>query len=81
MRARQGLGSLRRAGQYLHGKGKAKMYKAFVRPRLENNFHAWVGTAQSNFERLDRVQDAASLIIGEEVLLWTLLNTDAELVH
>ena len=55
VRARQRLGFLRRAGKYLHGKGIAKAYKAFVRPRLESIFLAWMGPAQSNLKRLDRV--------------------------
>ena len=40
------------------------MYKAFVRPRLESGSLAWMGAAQTNLKRLDRVQEAAALIIG-----------------
>ena len=64
--ARKRLGFLRRASRYLHGKGQATVYKAFVRPRLECSSLAWMGAAQSNVKRLDRVQDAAAFIIVDE---------------
>ena len=58
------------------------MYRAFVRPRLESGSLARMGAAQTNLKRLDRVQEAAALIIGAEAdTLWTLLYTDAEVVH
>ena len=65
-RARQRLGFLRRASKFLHGKGRATVYKAFVRPRLEYGSLAWMGAAQTNLKRLVRVQEAAALIIGAE---------------
>jgi len=54
-RARQRLGFLRRASKYLHAKGRATVYKAFVRLRLESDSLAWMGAAQANLKRLDRV--------------------------
>ena len=42
------------------------MYKGFVRPRLEYGSLAWMGAAQTNLKRLDRVQEAAAFIIGAE---------------
>ena len=43
------------------------MYKTQdVRPRLESGSLAWMGAAQTNLKRLDRVQEAAALIIGAE---------------
>ena len=42
------------------------VYKAFVRPRLESGSLAWMGAAQTNLKRLDRLQEAAALIIGAE---------------
>ena len=42
------------------------MYKAFVRPRLGHSSLAWMGAAHRNLKRLDRVQEAAALIIGAE---------------
>ena len=35
-----------------------------MRPRRESGSLAWMGAAQTNLERLDRVQEAAALIIG-----------------
>ena len=40
VRAPQRLGFLRRAGEYLHDNGRATVYEAFLRPRLENSFLA-----------------------------------------
>ena len=49
IRARQRLCFLRSF------QGRAMVYKAFVRPRLESGSLAWMGAAQTNLKRLDRV--------------------------
>ena len=36
------------------------MYNSFVRPRLEHSSRAWMGAAQTNLKRLDRVQEGAA---------------------
>ena len=62
--AKSRLGFLRRVGKVLGGGGRAVVYKAFVRPRLEYAHLAWMGAAESHLERLDAVQEEAARIIG-----------------
>ena len=64
LRGRQRLGFLRRACNYLGDAHSLVCYKAFVRPRLEYAFLAWMGAAPTHLDRLDSVQRSAAALIG-----------------
>jgi len=62
--ARKRLVFLRRTGKVLDGEGRATVYKAFVRPRLEYAHLVWMGAADCHLAQLDAVQEEAARIIG-----------------
>jgi len=69
VKARQRLGLLRRAAGLLDPKGRAAVYRGFVRPLMEYAPLVWMGAAPSHLSRLDRVQERAASIIGPDVQL------------
>ena len=72
--ARKRIGLLRRTAKVLNGNGRAIVYKAFVRPRMEYAHLTWMGAADSHLWKLDAVQNAAVAIIGPDVAALDSLN-------
>jgi len=64
-RANQRLGLLQRASSILDNAGRARVYKAFVRPVMEYCSLAWMGAAPTQLRRLDRIQGRALRMIGD----------------
>ena len=62
------LGFFRRVAPLLDRKGRATVYKGFVRPVMEHAPLAWMGTARSALQRLDAIQDRAQELIGNVTL-------------
>ena len=72
IRATQRLHFLRKAAVVLCTRGRAVVYKGFVRPLMEYSPLMWVGAAPTHLNKLDRVQLRALKIIGPTSALQTL---------
>lgn len=55
---------MRRAARVLDGKGRASVYRGFVRPLMECSPLTWMGAAPTHLARLDSIQRTASRAIG-----------------
>ena len=72
IRATQRLHFLRKAAVVLCTRGRAVVYKGFVRPLMEYSPLVWLGAAPTHLNKLDRVQLRALKIIGPTSALQTL---------
>ena len=72
IRATQRLHFLRKAAVVLCPRGRAVVYKGFVRPLMEYSPLVWLGAAPTHLNKLDRVQLRALKIIGPTSALQTL---------
>lgn len=68
-RGAQRLGFFRKASRVLTPKGRAIVYKGFVRPVLEYGMLVWMGAASSSLARLSAIQRRALHIIGDGAYL------------
>jgi len=60
------LGFLRRCKSYFTPKDLLKIYKAYIRPKMEYNSHIWAGASTTTLDFLDKVQDRAIRLINDE---------------
>ena len=72
IRANQRLHFLRKAAVALCTRGRAVVYKGFIRPLMEYSPPVWLGAAPTHLNKLDRVQLRALKIIGPTSALQTL---------
>jgi len=67
--ARQRLGAIKRIRQYLNDTSSVRMYKAFVRSRLEYGNLVYWGAAESHLKKLDAVQNSAKSMLKKPQFL------------
>ena len=67
--ARQRLGAIKRIRQYLNDASSVRMYKAFVRSRLEYGNLVYWGAAESHLKKLDAVQNSAKSMLKKPQFL------------
>jgi hypothetical protein len=60
------LGFLWRCKPYFSSADLLKIYKAYIRPKMENNSTIWAGACQSTLKYLDSVQKRAIRLINDE---------------
>ena len=62
VKARQRIGALSRVRHLLNSENLKMIYTMFIRSIMEYQSTAWVGTAQSHLDKLDRIQRRAEMI-------------------
>lgn len=65
LNAARRLGFLRRCKKFISVNNLYTIYKAFIRPLLEFNSHLWAGAPSSTLNMVDRIQNRAVRILGE----------------
>jgi hypothetical protein len=60
------LGFLKRCKKFFTPAGLSTIYTAYIRPKMEYNSHIWAGASKSSLELLDRIQNRAIYLIGDE---------------
>jgi hypothetical protein len=62
------LGFLRRCKIYFSSADLLKIYKAYIRPKMENNSSIWAGACPTSLKFLDSVQKRAIRLINDETI-------------
>ena len=62
VKARQRIGALSRVRHLLNSENLKMVYTMFIRSIMEYQSTAWMGTAQSHLDKLDRIQRRAEMI-------------------
>jgi hypothetical protein len=65
-KAAQMLGFLNRCRSYFSSTDLLKIYKAYIRSKMEDNSHIWAGAPSSILKYLDKVQKRAIRLINDE---------------
>ena len=67
------IGLLRRCKKYFTPPDLRNIYTAYIRPKMEYNSHVWAEASQSALKYLDRIQERAKRLIGnDEVTIFTM---------
>ena len=65
-KAAQSIGLLKRCKKYFTPSDLRNIYISYIRPKMEYNSHIWAGASQSALQYLDRIQERAKRLIGDD---------------
>ena len=65
-KAAQSIGLLKRCKKYFTPLDLRNIYTSYIRPKMEYNAHIWAGASRSSLEYLDRIQERAKRLIGDD---------------
>ena len=65
-KAAQSIGLLKRCKKYFTPSDLRNIYISYIRPKMEYNSHIWAGASQSALQYLDRIQERAKQLIGDD---------------
>jgi len=65
-KAAQSIGFLNRCKKYFTPLDLRNIYTSYIRPKMEYNSHIWAGAPRSSLQFLDRIQERAKRLIGDD---------------
>ena len=71
------LGFLKRCKKYFTPTDLCRIYTTYIRPKMEYNSHLWAGASKTSLDCLDKVQNRAVKLIGDD----SVSNTITSLGH